>query len=46
MSFVEGNLWYMSREKARVASAPYLPEIHEKQIVMDRIRIIGDAQND
>ncbi|APD90573.1 hypothetical protein BM524_12635 [Alteromonas mediterranea] len=44
--FIEGNLWYMSREKARVASAPYLPEINEKQIVMDRIRIIGDAQND
>ena len=44
--FVEGNLWYVSRAKAHVTSAPYLPQIHEKQIVMDRIRIIGEAQND
>jgi len=44
--FVEGNLWYLSREKARIALAPYIPEIHEKNVIMDRIRIIGDAQND
>ena len=44
--FVEGNLWYASRAKAHVTSAPYLPQIHEKQPVMDRIRIIGEAQND
>lgn len=44
--FIEGNLWYLSRAKARLAAAPYLPEIHEKNVIMDRIRIIGDAQND
>lgn len=44
--FVEGNLWYLSRARARIASAPYLPEIHEQNVIMDRIRIIGDAQND
>ena len=44
--FVEGNLWYLSRAKARVAAAPYLPEIHEKNVVIDTIRVIGEAQND
>lgn len=44
--FAEGNLWFLTRDDAKLPQAPYLPEIHEKQSVMDRIRVLGDAQND
>lgn len=44
--FAEGNLWFLTRNDAKLPQAPYLPEIHEKQLVMSRIRILGDAQND
>ncbi len=44
--YEENNLWYLSREDAGVEKLPYLPPIHERQLVMDRIRIIGEAQND
>lgn len=45
-SFMPGNLWYLSRDKAGVQALPYLPSLNERQLVMDRIRIIGEAQND
>lgn len=44
--FITGNLWYLSRGKAGVEAFPYIPEIHERRLVMDRVRIIGEAQND
>ena len=44
--FMAGNLWYLSRDKAGVQPFPYLPTLNERQFIMDRTRIIGEAQND
>ena len=42
--FVPNNEWYISRERSKLPPYPYLPGIDERQIIMDRTRIIGIAQ--
>lgn len=44
--FLDGNLWYLTREKAYLSPLPYVPTIDEYDLIMNRTRIIGEAEND
>ena len=42
--FLEGNTWFFNRKKAKIKPYPYLPQLNERQSMMEKIKLFGEAK--